>query len=78
MPTNWYVVINYFFFLFHSETEGRDIQFYVPDIVHKLNREYPGDVGIFMIYFFNIISLNPGEAIFIDENIPHAYLSGGM
>ena len=34
------------------------------------------DRGIFSIYFFNLLSLNKGEAIFQDAGIPHAYLEG--
>jgi mannose-6-phosphate isomerase len=34
------------------------------------------DRGIFSIYFFNLVSLNKGEAIFQDAGIPHAYLEG--
>jgi mannose-6-phosphate isomerase len=34
------------------------------------------DRGIFSIYFFNLVNLKPGEAIFQDAGIPHAYLEG--
>lgn len=34
------------------------------------------DRGIFSIYFFNIVSLQPGEAIFQGAGLPHAYLEG--
>lgn len=34
------------------------------------------DRGIFSIYFFNIVQVNPGEAIFQKAGIPHAYLEG--
>jgi mannose-6-phosphate isomerase len=34
------------------------------------------DRGIFSIYFFNIVQLEPGEAVFQDAGIPHAYLEG--
>lgn len=34
------------------------------------------DRGIFSIYFFNIVYASPGEAIFQDAGIPHAYLEG--
>lgn len=34
------------------------------------------DRGIFSIYLFNLVSLQPGEGIFQDANIPHAYLEG--
>jgi mannose-6-phosphate isomerase len=34
------------------------------------------DRGIFSIYFFNVMELHKGEAIFQDSGIPHAYLEG--
>ena len=55
----------------------------------KLNRDNPdfwaarameggdmSDRGIFSIYFFNLLHLHPGEVIFQDVGIPHAYLEG--
>jgi mannose-6-phosphate isomerase len=37
-----------------------------------------GDVdrGIFSIYFFNLVQLSPGQAVFQDSGVPHAYLEG--
>jgi mannose-6-phosphate isomerase len=34
------------------------------------------DRGIFSVYFFNLLNLHPGEAIFQDAGLPHAYLEG--
>jgi mannose-6-phosphate isomerase len=34
------------------------------------------DRGIFSIYLFNLLNLHPGEAIFQDAGMPHAYLEG--
>jgi mannose-6-phosphate isomerase len=34
------------------------------------------DRGIFSVYFFNIVRLQPGEAIFQGAGLPHAYLEG--
>ncbi|MFM7646263.1 MAG: mannose-6-phosphate isomerase, class I [Sphingomonadales bacterium] len=34
------------------------------------------DRGIFSIYLFNLVKLEPGEAIFQDAGVPHAYLEG--
>jgi len=34
------------------------------------------DKGIFSIYFFNIVEMEPGEAIFQAAGVPHAYLEG--
>ncbi|UJR14263.1 hypothetical protein I4U23_001254 [Adineta vaga] len=46
-------------------------------LFQRLNKQYSGgDVGLFSIYFFNYMTLNPGEAILLKANIPHAYLHG--
>ncbi|AQS93217.1 mannose-6-phosphate isomerase, class I [Polaribacter sp. BM10] len=34
------------------------------------------DKGIFSIYFFNILNVSKGEAVFQDAGVPHAYLEG--
>jgi len=34
------------------------------------------DKGIFSVYLFNLVNLQPGEAIFQDAGLPHAYLEG--
>jgi mannose-6-phosphate isomerase len=41
-------------------------------------KELSGDIdrAVFSIYFFNIVKLNPGEALFQSAGIPHAYLEG--
>lgn len=42
----------------------------------KLHQTYPGDVGCFSIYFLNHLVLQPGEALYLSTNEPHAYLRG--
>lgn len=34
------------------------------------------DRGVFSIYFFNIVKVNKGEAVFQGAGVPHAYLEG--
>ncbi|XP_028630245.1 mannose-6-phosphate isomerase [Grammomys surdaster] len=42
----------------------------------QLHQQYPGDIGCFAIYFLNLLTLKPGEAMFLEANMPHAYLRG--
>ena len=35
-----------------------------------------GDGGIFCLYLLNIVQLQPGEAMFLGPNVPHAYIAG--
>lgn len=46
-------------------------------MIEQLHEQFPNDVGCLSIYFLNVVSLKPGEAIFLDANVPHAYISGG-
>jgi len=48
----------------------------LPHLIQRLNVEYPGDVGIFCVYFLNVFELKAGEAVFLAANVPHAYLFG--
>ncbi|XP_074153054.1 mannose-6-phosphate isomerase isoform X2 [Sminthopsis crassicaudata] len=56
--------------------EGKDVSSSNGELLLKLHEQYPGDIGCFVIYFLNMIVLQPGEAIFLAANEPHAYLSG--
>ena len=42
----------------------------------KALEQYGHDKGIFSIYFFNLVRLKKGEAIYQEAGIPHAYLKG--
>lgn len=48
------------------------------ELVATLNKDFPGDVGIFCTFVLNIVHLKPGEAVFLKANEPHAYLDGGQ
>lgn len=43
---------------------------------NTLNLDFPNDVGILCLFFLNIVELQPGQAIFLPAQVPHAYLSG--
>eukprot|EP01018_Ginkgo_biloba_P027432 Gb_40066 [translate_table: standard] len=45
-------------------------------LVLKLEKQYPDDIGVISAFFFNYVKLGPGEALFLDANEPHAYLYG--
>jgi mannose-6-phosphate isomerase len=48
------------------------------ELVKRLDGQFPGDVGLFMLFFLNYVKLEPGEGMFLQANVPHAYLSGGQ
>ncbi|RHY33218.1 hypothetical protein DYB32_001795 [Aphanomyces invadans] len=45
-------------------------------LVLRLNEQYPNDIGAFSPYLLNYVVLEPGDAVFLGANEPHAYLSG--
>ncbi|KAG0212986.1 Mannose-6-phosphate isomerase [Mortierella sp. GBA30] len=46
------------------------------EVVLRIHSQFPGDVGVFCYFFLNYVVLQPGQAIFLAANEPHAYLSG--
>ncbi|GAA5815451.1 hypothetical protein MFLAVUS_008961 [Mucor flavus] len=49
----------------------------ISKLLVRLDQQYPGgDVGVFSSLLLNYISMEPGQAIFLGANEPHAYLSG--
>lgn len=48
------------------------------DLFIRVFKEYPGDVGTLAVFFLNYVKLQPGEAIYLSANEPHAYLAGDL
>jgi len=51
-------------------------EFWVRRAAEQYGKDGHHDRGIFSIYWFNIVHLRPGQGIFQDAGIPHAYLEG--
>lgn len=47
------------------------------ELLPRLNGQFPGDIGLFVIFFLNLVTLQPGEAMFLQADDIHAYISGG-
>lgn len=45
-------------------------------LAKRLHEQYPADVGVFCVYLLNYTRLQPGEALYLGANEPHAYISG--
>ncbi|KAI8327385.1 phosphomannose isomerase type I [Blakeslea trispora] len=57
-----------------KQTQAQDT---MSQLLIRLDQQYPGgDVGIFSSLLLNYVSMQPGQAIFLGANEPHAYLSG--
>ncbi|KZO93783.1 mannos-6-phosphate isomerase [Calocera viscosa TUFC12733] len=50
----------------------------VQDLAITLDSQFTGDVGIMCVFLLNIVHLNPGEAVFLKANDPHAYIDGDI
>ncbi|TVY12788.1 Mannose-6-phosphate isomerase [Lachnellula arida] len=48
------------------------------DLVVRLNKQFPGDIGLFVLFFLNYVKLEVGEAMFLKADDIHAYLSGDI
>jgi len=48
------------------------------DLVVRLNQQFEGDIGLFVLFFLNYVQLQVGEAMYLKADDIHAYLSGGM
>lgn len=64
--------------LIHAGAAGKDTSSSIGDLLLRLHSQYPGDIGCFSIYFLNLMVLDPGQAMFLGANEPHAYLYGGQ
>uniref|UniRef100_A0A8C6GQF2 Mannose-6-phosphate isomerase n=1 Tax=Mus spicilegus TaxID=10103 RepID=A0A8C6GQF2_MUSSI len=56
--------------------DGNNMEDIYGKLLLQLHQQHPGDIGCFAIYFLNLLTLKPGEAMFLDANVPHAYLKG--
>ncbi|MBY7860801.1 mannose-6-phosphate isomerase, class I [Vibrio fluvialis] len=45
-------------------------------LILELEKQYPGDIGLFAPLILNVITLQPGQAMYLDAETPHAYLKG--
>ncbi|KAI0002692.1 mannose-6-phosphate isomerase [Xylariaceae sp. FL0662B] len=48
------------------------------ELVIRLNKQFPDDIGLFVLFFLNYVQLSPGEALFLKADDIHAYLSGDI
>lgn len=56
--------------------QKNDEHFWAARAAKTFNQGKHIDRGIFSVYLFNLVQLQPGEAVFQDAGIPHAYLEG--
>jgi len=59
-----------------SDDGKEGLTYWTHQAIEKYSKNGQHDRGIFSIWWMNIVHLHPGEAIFQDAGIPHAYLGG--
>ncbi|XKM13032.1 mannose-6-phosphate isomerase, class I [Orbaceae bacterium ac157xtp] len=45
-------------------------------LIQEVSKQYPDDAGLFAPLILNVIELQPGQAMFLKAETPHAYLKG--
>lgn len=48
----------------------------ISSLILELAKNYPEDIGLFSPLILNVLTLKPGEAMYLDARTPHAYLKG--
>ena len=59
-----------------NKLQKNDENFWAARAALTYNEPGKIDRGIFSIYIFNVVNLHPGECVFQDAGLPHAYLEG--
>ncbi|KAI0537274.1 mannose-6-phosphate isomerase [Xylaria digitata] len=57
-----------------SSTSGETMA----QLITRLNQQFPDDIGLFVLFFLNYVTLSPGEALFLKADDIHAYVSGDI
>lgn len=48
------------------------------ELVRRCNSQFPGDIGLFVMFFLNLVKLSPGQAMYLKADDIHAYISGDI
>jgi len=51
---------------------------FVLDVMQRLHADFPGDSGLVFPLVLNTIAMQPGQAMYLAANEPHAYISGDI
>ena len=48
------------------------------ELVERCNSQFPADIGLFVLFFLNLVKLEPGQAMYLKADDIHAYISGDI
>lgn len=60
----------------HLEKAKSQPQCKEDEVFARTYEQYPDDVGCWMVYILNYVQMQPGQALFLRDSEPHAYISG--
>ncbi|KAK8164778.1 mannose-6-phosphate isomerase-like protein [Phyllosticta citrichinensis] len=63
---------------FAGEGEPSNSGAELSELVQRCNSQFPNDIGLFVLFFLNYVKLDVGEAMFLQADDIHAYLSGDI
>ncbi|EJU05977.1 mannos-6-phosphate isomerase [Dacryopinax primogenitus] len=63
---------------YREGSDVKDEEKGVQNLAIILDSQFPGDIGIMCVFVLNVVHLNPGEAVFLKANDPHAYIDGDI
>jgi len=46
------------------------------ELIKELSLQYPSDIGVVFLLLLNVLTLEPGSAMYIEAGTPHAYIRG--
>lgn len=55
-----------------------EVETWLAELVCTLNAQFPLDVGVLCAFVLTVVSLEPGQGMFLRANEPHAYISGDI
>lgn len=58
------------------ESPRNSYEKYLIDWIKRLEAKYPGDIGVLAPLWLNVFRLLPGEAVYLEAGLMHAYLQG--
>ena len=47
------------------------------ELVTRIDKQFPADIGLLVMFFLNYVTMEPGEAMYLRADDIHAYISGG-
>lgn len=74
-PAKYEIAVNQLSEQVQNKKKKTDVDHLFLEMLQKYGAQ---DVGLFALYFLNLVHLKSGEAVFLKAGIPHAYVKGNI